>query len=68
MGIKGYDAWRTASPPEYDYDPVEEAERLVEEYRRAKMNWEADPGPWRYYLDKMADSIQELMDYIDANV
>lgn len=28
-GFDSYDQWKTASPPEFDEDPIEEAQRFI---------------------------------------
>ena len=59
-----YDQWKTASPYDDDPDLIQEAEKLLREYEKAKLNWEESPGPWKYYLDKMENMIRNMMDVI----
>lgn len=48
-------------PPEYDHDPVEEAERLVKEVDWALMNWETGPGPWGEHVRRLKNAVEELL-------
>ena len=64
MSIQGYDAWKTASPHDDEFDPAEAADKILKAYRKAKLNWDAPMGPWEYHLEAMAKELEILIDHI----
>jgi hypothetical protein len=67
--MRGYDQWKTANPPEYDYDCVEEAEKAIKDIKWALMNWEEKPPEgWDQHIDRLILHVEELINYIEENV
>ena len=67
--MKGYDQWKTSNLPEYDYDPVEAAEKELEQVKWALMNWEEKPSEnWKIHIDKLIIHCGELIEYIENNI
>jgi|WetSurMetagenome_2_1015567.scaffolds.fasta_scaffold1387858_1 hypothetical protein len=62
--MKGYDQWKTGSPYDDEYDPLEDAKKVLNSYRWAMMNWDTKPGVWEHHLKAMEKVIEELTTYI----
>jgi len=65
-GLDGFDQWLEHDPA-MDYDPVEDATKLVSEVRWALTNWDTKPGVWGRHIFHLIATIEELCEYIEAN-
>jgi hypothetical protein len=58
-----YPYWWNDPPEEEDVTAA--ASRCLTRYERAKLSYEADPGPWRFHLEAMATELKFLIEFVE---
>lgn len=56
-------------PPEYDFDPIEWAEKEIKNIKYCLLNWDDQPSPaWQKNIQRLIMIGEELIKFIEENV